>query len=104
MRKMQAFSEFMEKLESGINESKTNNLNMILENEYLKVYYADIQAGRRIALEFKSRPKQQLIFALKSRKYHWNAYIKAWTLRECNFDIEFIKSLTDESGKYYKYL
>lgn len=56
--------------------------------------------GDRAYIDFKMKPKQQLIVALKSRKWWWNAHAKAWSTYLENVDISWIESITQRYEKY----
>lgn len=60
-----------------------------------------IQAGQRVGIKFTFKPKPQLVYALKSRKYVWYSNEGMWICKPEKFDLEWAKSI---SSKYEKYL
>ena len=56
--------------------------------------------GDRYYITFTLRPKQQLIVALKSRKWWWNAYKKAWSTYESKFNLEWVENISTQYKAY----
>jgi hypothetical protein len=57
--------------------------------------------GDRAYIKFIMKPQRQLIVALKSRKWWWNSYKKAWSTYLNKLDKDWISNI---SGKYAKYV
>lgn len=70
------------------------------ETENLNTYKKTIQAGERVFMKFTTRPKPQLIYALKKRGWHWNANESAWSIDPKKYDPEFIAGLDEKYKKY----
>lgn len=64
-------------------------------------YRKKIDAGERVFLKFTTRPKPQLVYALKRRGWHWNAYEQAWSVPAEKYDAAFVAGI---DGNYEKYL
>lgn len=56
--------------------------------------------GDRVYIKFTLKPQRQLIVALKSRGYWWNAYENAWSTYAEKADHEWIKTISERYGKY----
>lgn len=54
----------------------------------------------RVYLQFRMRPKPQLIFALKKRGYWWNSHVQAWSTYENRADKEWLEQITAEYKQY----
>ena len=70
------------------------------ETENLNTYTKNIQAGERVFMKFTTRPKPQLIYALKRRGWHWNANEEAWSIDSKKYDKEFIEGIDENYKKY----
>ena len=57
--------------------------------------------GDRAYIKFVMKPQRQLIIALKSRKWWWNAYKGAWSTYLNRLDKEWVSNI---STKYEKYI
>lgn len=69
---------------------------MIFEDENLSAY----TEGDRAYLKFILKPQRQLIVALKSRGWFWNAYKSAWSTYLNKVDKEWIESISERYSKY----
>lgn len=56
--------------------------------------------GDRYYIAFVLKPKQQLKVALKSRKWWWNAYKKAWSTYESKFNLEWVENISTQYKAY----
>jgi len=56
--------------------------------------------GDRAYIKFIMRPQRQLIVALKSRKWWWNSYKKAWSTYLEKLDKEWVSSISERYVKY----
>lgn len=56
--------------------------------------------GDRVFIKFVLKPQRQLIVALKSRGYWWNANKGAWSIYADKADSEWIKTISERYGKY----
>jgi len=72
----------------------------LLETDNLNAYRKRIDAGERVFIKFTTRPKPQLIYALKKRGWHWNALESAWSVPVDKYDKEFVASIDDRYEKY----
>lgn len=70
------------------------------ETENLNAYRKKIDAGERVFLKFTTRPKPQLVYALKRRGWHWNAYEKAWSVPAEKYDAAFVAGIDENYEKY----
>ncbi|MDE6441901.1 MAG: hypothetical protein K2L12_03995 [Clostridia bacterium] len=70
------------------------------ETENLNTYRKNIQAGERVFMKFTTRPKPQLIFALKKRGWHWNANEGAWSIDSKKYDSAFVAGIDENYKKY----
>lgn len=70
------------------------------ETENLNTYKKTIQAGERVFMKFTTRPKPQLIYALKKRGWHWNANESAWSIDTKKYDEKFVKGIDENYKKY----
>lgn len=81
-------------IKSGKNFEIENKIDF--ENED----YTIIIKGERVFIYFKTKPAQQLIYALKSHKYWWNSNEHAWSTYLKNYDAEWSKSISEKYSKY----
>ena len=51
-------------------------------------------------MKFTTRPKQQLVYALKKRGWHWNSNEQAWSVPVSKYDEEFVKGIDERYKKY----
>ena len=72
----------------------------LLETDNLNAYRKRIDAGERVFIKFTTRPKPQLIYALKKRGWHWNALESAWSVPVDKYDKEFVASIDDRYEEY----
>lgn len=56
--------------------------------------------GDRAYIKFIIRPKRQLIVALKSRKWWWNSYKKAWSTYLNKLDKEWVSNISIQYANY----
>lgn len=56
--------------------------------------------GNRAYIKFIMKPQRQLIVALKSRKWWWNSYKKAWSTYLEKLDKEWVSSISERYAKY----
>lgn len=70
------------------------------ETDNLNTYRKKIDAGERVFLKFTTRPKPQLVYALKRRGWHWNAYEKAWSVPAEKYDAAFVAGIDENYEKY----
>ena len=79
-------------------EGKLANLNRqkFFEDENLVAY----TMGDRAYIKFVMKPRQQLIVALKSRKWWWNSYEEAWTHTSTSWTKEWVQSISTRYADY----
>lgn len=70
------------------------------ESENLNTYRKTIDAGERVFLKFTTKPKPQVVYALKSRGWHWNGLEKAWSIKPEKYDAEYVASIDERYEKY----
>ena len=94
------YKKYAEEIKSwSISDKKKEQLNekeIIFTNEDYEVFTED----DRVFIDFKLKPKRQLIVALKSRGYWWNAHKSAWSTYIKKLDKEWICSLSKNYEKY----
>ena len=56
--------------------------------------------GDRAYIKFIMKPQRQLIVALKSRKWWWNSYKKAWSTYLEKLDKEWVSNISEKYAKY----
>ena len=56
--------------------------------------------GDRAYIKFVMKPRQQLIVALKSRKWRWNSYEEAWSTYLDKLDKEWVQSISTRYADY----
>lgn len=83
-------------VQSKAGEVQEVNRETVFKDDNLIAY----KDGDRYYLEFVTRPKQQVIYALKSRKWWWNAGKKAWSTYLHKFDLEWVSNITHQYEKY----
>lgn len=66
------------------------------EDENLTAY----TMGNRAYIRFTMKPAQQLIFALKSRKWWWNSWEKAWSTYLDKLDKDWVSSISERYAAY----
>lgn len=86
------------KLYAAGKEGKLANLNRqkFFEDENLVAY----TMGDRAYIKFVMKPRQQLIVALKSRKWWWNSYEEAWSTYLNKLDKEWVQSISTRYADY----
>lgn len=86
------------KLYAAGKEGKLANLNRqkFFEDENLVAY----TMGDRAYIKFVMKPRQQLIVALKSRKWWWNSYEEAWSTYLDKLDKEWVQSISTRYADY----
>ncbi len=72
----------------------------LYENDSLNAYKKTINAGERVFVKFTTKPKPQLIRAMKSRGWHWNALEGAWGIKPERYDEEYLKGIEERYAKY----
>jgi hypothetical protein len=83
-------------------QSKNGEIKEVRREEIFKdENYSVYTLGDRVFINFVMKPKRQLMVALKSRGYWWNAYDGAWSTYLSKLDIDFVSNL---STKYEKYI
>lgn len=85
---------YKESLNGEINEIKKE---IFFEDDNLTAFIE----GDRAYIKFIMKPQRQLIVALKSRKWWWNSYKKAWSTYLEKLDKEWVSKI---SKKYTKYV
>ena len=70
------------------------------ETDNLNTYKKNIQAGERVFMKFTTRPKPQLIYALKRRGWHWNSNEGAWSIDSKKYDAKFVAGIDENYKKY----
>lgn len=84
------------KLYANIDNIEEKKKKVIFENANFIAY----TEGGRGYIKFVMCPKRQLIVALKSRGWWWNAYKNAWSTYEKKVDAEWIKSISERYADY----
>lgn len=86
------------KLYAAGKEGKLANLNRqkFFEDENLVAY----TMGDRAYIKFVMKPRQQLIVALKSRKWWWNSNEEAWSTYLDKLDKEWVQSISTRYADY----
>ena len=86
------------KLYAAGKEGKLANLNRqkFFEDENLVAY----TIGDRAYIKFVMKPRQQLIVALKSRKWWWNSNEEAWSTYLDKLDKEWVQSISTRYADY----
>lgn len=86
------------KLYAAGKEGKLANLNRqkFFEDENLVAY----TMGDRAYIKFVMKPRQQLIVALKSRKWWWNSNEEAWSTYLNKLDKEWVQSISTRYADY----
>lgn len=86
------------KLYAAGKEGKLANLNRqkFFEDENLVAY----TMGDRAYIKFVMKPRQQLIVALKSRKWWWNSYEEAWSTYLNKLDKEWVQNISTRYADY----
>ena len=56
--------------------------------------------GDRAFIKFVMKPRQQLIVALKSRKWWWNSNEEAWSTYLNKLDKEWVQSISTRYADY----
>ena len=69
---------------------------IMYENDDMTAY----KEGDRAYIKFMMKPKRQLIVALKSRKWWWNAYKNAWSTYLDKVDWEWVKTISERYSNY----
>lgn len=86
------------KLYAAGKEGKLANLNRqkFFEDENFVAY----TMGDRAYIKFVMKPRQQLIVALKSRKWWWNSNEEAWSTYLDKLDKEWVQSISTRYADY----
>ena len=72
----------------------------LYESDSYNAYRKNIQSGERVFLKFTTKPKPQMIYALKKRGWHWNALENAWSVPVGKYDADFVKGIEENYEKY----
>lgn len=72
------------------------NRQKLFEDENLVAY----TMGDRAYIKFVMKPRQQLIVALKSRKWWWNSNEEAWSTYLDKLDKEWVQSISTRYADY----
>lgn len=107
------FVEYFEKLLPKYNWRKnTNAYKLYLKHKAGEVQevrkeiifenadYTAYTEGERAYIKFTTKPQRQLIVALKSRKWWWDARESAWSTYLNKLDMEWITNLSEKYSKY----
>lgn len=70
------------------------------ESDNLNTYQKTIDAGERVFLKFTTRPKPQMIYALKKRGWHWNSLEGAWSIKPDKYNAEFVSGIDERYAQY----
>ena len=84
---------YKESLNGEINEIKKE---IFFEDDNLTAFIE----GNRAYIKFIMKPQRQLIVALKSRKWWWNSYKKAWSTYLEKLDKEWVSKISKKYAKY----
>ena len=84
---------YKESLNGEINEIKKE---IFFEDDNLTAFIE----GDRAYIKFIMKPQRQLIVALKSRKWWWNSYKKAWSTYLEKLDKEWVSKISKKYAKY----
>ncbi len=83
-------------LKSKAGEVQETKKEVIFEN----TDYAAYIEGNRAYIKFTLKPQRQLIVALKSRKWWWNARQNAWSTYLDKLDKDWVSNLSNQYAKY----
>lgn len=72
----------------------------LMESDSYNAYKKTIQSGERVFMKFTTKPKPQLIYALKRRGWHWNSLEEAWSVPVDKYDADFVKDIEERYKKY----
>lgn len=93
-------TKLYESIKAGTYRGKANE-EKLHEGENLKAYKGKIGSGEeRVFMKFATRPKPQLIYALKSRGWHWNSNENAWSVPVGKYDEQFVRGIEERYAKY----
>lgn len=84
---------YKESLNGEINEIKKE---IFFEDDNLTAFIE----GDRAYIKFIMKPQRQLIVVLKSRKWWWNSYKKAWSTYLEKLDKEWVSKISKKYAKY----
>lgn len=84
---------YQQSLKGEIKEKKKD---IFFEDENLTAFIE----GDRAYIKFIMKPQRQLIVALKSRKWWWNSYKKAWSTYLEKLDKEWVSNISEKYNKY----
>ena len=70
------------------------------EEIYGNADFTAYKYGDRVFIKFMLKPQRQLIVALKSRGFWWNANEGAWSTYAEKADHDWIKTISERYGKY----
>ncbi|MDU5946981.1 MAG: hypothetical protein E6Z15_07885, partial [Paenibacillus macerans] len=62
--------------------------------------FSAYKEGDRYYIKFVLKPKRQLIVALKSRGWWWNARQNAWSTYLNKFNLEWVSGISEQYEKY----
>ncbi len=83
-------------LKSKVGEIQEIKKDIIFENADYTAY----TEGDRAYIKFTLKPQRQLIVALKSRKWWWNARQNAWSTYLDKLNKEWVSNLSNQYAKY----
>lgn len=72
----------------------------LMESDSYNAYQKTIQSGERVFMKFTTKPKPQMIYALKKRGWHWNSLEEAWSIPAEKYDADFVKGIEERYKKY----
>ena len=109
----QKFIEYFEKLQPKYKWRKNTNAYKLYEKHkagevqevkkeiiFENADYTAFTEGDRAYIKFTMKPQRQLIVALKSRKWWWNARVNAWSTYLNKLDSDWVKGLSIQYQKY----
>lgn len=99
-RKNTSAAKIYEEIKAGNFNGGKKTAEKLHETENLNAYRKKIDAGERVFMKFTTRPKQQLVYALKKRGWHWNSNEQAWSVPVSKYDEEFVKGIDERYKKY----
>lgn len=107
------FIEIYEELESKFKWRKNSNIYKLYQKSLngevkeikKEIFFEDENLiafieNDRAYIKFIMRPKRQLIVALKSRKWWWNSYKKAWSTYLERLDKDWVSNISEKYTKY----
>jgi hypothetical protein len=83
-------------VQSKVGEVQEVNRETVFEDDNLIAF----KEGDRYYIKFVLKPKRQLIVALKSRGWWWNARQNAWSTYLNKFNLEWVSRISEQYEKY----